>query len=61
MLLTDMCVIVTGLFLAEAALTILEDDLDLGGGVFTPACLGQKYLDRVNDAGFKVEVRTVEG
>ncbi|EFY98765.1 saccharopine dehydrogenase [Metarhizium robertsii ARSEF 23] len=51
----------TGLFLAEAALTILEDDLDLGGGVFTPACLGQKYLDRVNDAGFKIEVRTVEG
>ncbi|OAQ70339.1 saccharopine dehydrogenase [Pochonia chlamydosporia 170] len=51
----------TGVFLAEGALTILEDDLDLGGGSFTPACLGQGYIDRLNDAGFKVEVRTVEG
>ncbi|TWU76689.1 hypothetical protein ED733_001038 [Metarhizium rileyi] len=51
----------TGVFLAQGALTILEDDLELGGGLFTPACLGQKYLDRMNGAGFKVEVKTIEG
>lgn len=49
----------TGIFLAEAALTVLEDDIDLGGGgVFTPACLGQGFVDRVNAAGFKVETKT---
>jgi short subunit dehydrogenase-like uncharacterized protein len=52
---------VTGVFLAEGALTLLEDDLDLGGGSFTPACLGQSYLERLNGAGFKVEVKTLEG
>lgn len=50
---------VTGIFLAQAALTVLEDELDLGGGgVFTPACLGQGFVDRVNAAGFKTETKT---
>lgn len=49
----------TGIFLAQAALTILEDDIDLGGGgVFTPACLGQGFIDRVDAAGFKIETKT---
>lgn len=51
----------TGVFLAQGALTILEDDLELGGGSFTPACLGQSYLDRLHGAGFKVDVKTLEG
>lgn len=51
--------IVTGIFLAQAALTILEDDVDLGGGgVFTPACLGQGFIDRVDAAGFRIETKS---
>lgn len=51
---------VTGVFLAEAAITLLEDDVDLGGGgVFTPACLGQGFVDRVDAAGFKIETKTI--
>lgn len=51
--------VVTGVFLAEGALTVLEDKLDLGGGgVFTPACLGQSFVDRVGTAGFTVETKT---
>lgn len=52
--------IVTGTFLAKAALTILEDDLQLDGGIYTPACLGQGYIDRVREAGFKIEVSMVD-
>ncbi|KAJ4392169.1 hypothetical protein N0V93_005792 [Gnomoniopsis smithogilvyi] len=49
----------TGIFLAQAALTVLEDDIDLGGGgVFTPACLGQGFVDRVHAAGFRIETKT---
>ncbi|CAN8096767.1 unnamed protein product [Discula destructiva] len=50
----------TGIFLAQAALTILEDNVeDLGGGgIFTPACLGQGLVDRVDAAGFKFETKT---
>ncbi|QUC19314.1 uncharacterized protein UV8b_03555 [Ustilaginoidea virens] len=51
----------TGVFLAEGALTILEEDVQLGGGSFTPACLGKGYLDRLDGAGFKIDVQTVEG
>jgi short subunit dehydrogenase-like uncharacterized protein len=41
---------VTGILLAQAALSILKDEHDLSGGVYTPACLGQKFIDRLNDA-----------
>lgn len=51
---------VTALFLAEAALTILEDDVGLPGGVYTPACLGQGYVDRVKDAGLKIDVKLLQ-
>ncbi len=47
--------LVTGVFLAEAVRTILKDQHDLSGGVYTPACLGQKFIDRLDDAGFKFE------
>ncbi|KAF4506902.1 hypothetical protein G6O67_006938 [Ophiocordyceps sinensis] len=50
----------TALFLAEAALTILEDDVGLPGGVYTPACLGQGYVDRVKDAGLKIDVKLLQ-
>ncbi|KAJ0107590.1 saccharopine dehydrogenase [Diaporthe amygdali] len=50
----------TGTLLAEAALTVLEDDIDLGGGgVFTPACLGQGFVDRLDGAGFKIQTESV--
>ena len=52
---------VTGVLLAQGALTILEEDVGLGGGSFTPACLGQGYIDRLNAVGFNMEAKTVEG
>ncbi|PNY29899.1 Ankyrin repeat domain-containing protein 50 [Tolypocladium capitatum] len=45
----------TAVFLAQGALTILEDDVGLDGGAYTPACLGQGLVDRANTAGFKME------
>ncbi|KAL1854316.1 hypothetical protein Daus18300_011502 [Diaporthe australafricana] len=50
----------TGALLAQAALTVLEDDIDLGGGgIFTPACLGQGLVDRLDGAGFKIRTESV--
>lgn len=53
--------LVTGVFLAEAAATLLEDDAAgrLPGGVLTPSCLGQSYLDRLDRAGLHVEAKIV--
>lgn len=50
----------TAVLLAEAARTLLQDDLGLKGGVFTPASLGQGYLDHLNDNGFKVETKILD-
>lgn len=50
----------TGMFLAYAAITILKDKHDLKGGVYTPACLGQKFIDRLEPAGFKFEKKWYE-
>lgn len=53
----------TGLLLTQAALTLLKDDVvakKFGGGILTPATLGQPYIDRVDGAGFKFEVRMLE-
>lgn len=51
---------VTGALLAQAALTVLEDEVDLGGGgIFTPACLGQGFVDRLDGVGFKVQTESV--
>ncbi|KAF3770152.1 hypothetical protein M406DRAFT_245633 [Cryphonectria parasitica EP155] len=49
----------TGIFLAEAALTVLENDLGLDGGVLTPACLGQGFVDRLGASGFRIESTTL--
>lgn len=51
------------MFLGQAALTLLKDEGQLGltkGGFFTPACLGQDFIDRCNDNGFKMELKMVE-
>jgi short subunit dehydrogenase-like uncharacterized protein len=41
-------------------MTILEDDHDLkGGGVYTPASLGQGFLDRMGKAGIPWETKTI--
>ena len=46
---------VTGISVAEAAVSILRDEHKLSGGVYTPACLGQQFVDRLQSAGLKVE------
>ena len=53
-------VIVTGILLAEAAATILEEDLELPGGVYTAACLGQPFIDRLERAGFHFETKLID-
>ncbi len=45
--------------MAQGALTILEDDTKLDGGVYTPACLGQGFIDRLDAAGLHFETDTV--
>ncbi|KAF2232637.1 hypothetical protein EV356DRAFT_534367 [Viridothelium virens] len=53
----------TGVFLAEAALVLLRSDTlahKLGGGVLTPATLGQPFLDNLNKAGLQLDVETLE-
>ncbi|KAJ9137319.1 Trans-acting enoyl reductase [Pleurostoma richardsiae] len=49
----------TGVLLAQAASTILEEDLHLDGGVYTAACLGQPFIDRLDGAGFQFETKLV--
>ncbi|KAF7554257.1 hypothetical protein G7046_g6863 [Stylonectria norvegica] len=50
----------TGVFLAEIAATILQDDLKLDGGIYTPALLGQGLIDRIGKAGFNMEVKIID-
>ncbi|KAL6891292.1 Saccharopine dehydrogenase domain-containing protein [Trichoderma longibrachiatum] len=47
----------TAMFCCEGARTVLEDDLGLEGGFYTPCCLGQGLIDRAHDGGFKMETR----
>ncbi|KAL8693043.1 MAG: hypothetical protein Q9218_002059 [Villophora microphyllina] len=50
----------TGIFLAEAAMVVLKDDAlaeTLGGGLLTPAMLGQPFIDRLRNAGITIECR----
>lgn len=50
----------TGVFLAEAAIVILRDDTtakESGGGILTPAMLGQPFIDRLRKAGLKFETQ----
>ncbi|KAK4239625.1 Saccharopine dehydrogenase-like oxidoreductase [Achaetomium macrosporum] len=50
----------TGIFLAEAAATLLQEDVLLAGGVYTPACLGQPFIERLKRAGFHIETKQLE-
>jgi hypothetical protein len=36
-------------------MTILEDEAKLPGGVYTPACLGQPFIDRLDKHDFRLE------
>jgi short subunit dehydrogenase-like uncharacterized protein len=50
----------TGLLLAEAAITIARDQTPahkMGGGILTPATLGEPYFNRVRNAGLFTEIR----
>ncbi|KAL8927502.1 MAG: hypothetical protein Q9208_002307 [Pyrenodesmia sp. 3 TL-2023] len=50
----------TGVFLAEAAMVLLKDEKltkKLGGGLLTPAMLGQPFIDRLRNAGIVLESR----
>lgn len=49
----------TGIFIAEAAMVILREEemvRRLGGGVLTPAMLGQPFIERLKNAGIVYEV-----
>ncbi|KAL2016543.1 hypothetical protein VTK56DRAFT_3400 [Thermocarpiscus australiensis] len=50
----------TGILLAEAAATLLQEDVGLEGGIYTPACLGQPFIDRLDRAGFHFETKRLE-
>ncbi|KAI1373433.1 hypothetical protein F4677DRAFT_222943 [Hypoxylon crocopeplum] len=50
----------TAVFLGQAAWTILQDDVKLPGGVYTPACLGHGYIERLNNHGFRIETRVID-
>ncbi len=48
----------TGLLLAEGAMVLLEDEnlvKKLGGGLLTPACLGDKFVERLQKVNVKIE------
>jgi short subunit dehydrogenase-like uncharacterized protein len=49
--------------LTEAAITILKDDVvatKSGGGILTPATLGQAFINRLDNAGLKFEAKMLE-
>ncbi|KAL4988358.1 Saccharopine dehydrogenase-domain-containing protein [Aspergillus falconensis] len=54
----------TGVLMAEAAMVILENEEKVkkvaGGGIVTPATLGQEYLDRLEKIGCHVETQVLE-
>lgn len=55
----------TGMSLAEGAACILYDEEEntarkMGGGVLTPATLGQRYLDRLDRHGMNIEMSIVD-
>ena len=55
----------TGVLMAEAAISIVRDGdktaaREIGGGILTPATLGQVYVDRLRNAGVVLEARMME-
>lgn len=50
----------TALIITQAALMILEEDLELDGGVYTPSFLARNgFIDRLDKAGFKWETKMI--
>ncbi|KAL1885221.1 hypothetical protein Plec18167_001878 [Paecilomyces lecythidis] len=54
----------TGVFLAEAAMVILENEAKIKkvsrGGMVTPASLGQEFVDRLDKVGCHIDTRLVD-
>lgn len=55
----------TGVLLAEAAFCILRGEEEtlakkLGGGILTPATLGQPFIERLQKAGVRFEIRMMD-
>lgn len=54
----------TGVTVSEAARVILEHEDEVrqvsGGGIVTPATLGQNYLDRLEKAGFRIQTKFLD-
>lgn len=50
----------TGMLLAEAAMVILQNEEKLDGGILTPACLGESFVDRLRGAGVVLESKMLE-
>lgn len=55
----------TGVAMVEAAVTLLEGGTEAhrkGGGILTPAMLGEKYVERLKrpEAGVRIEVKVME-
>ena len=53
----------TGIFLAEGAMALLEGAEELttkyGAGFLTPSCLGDRYIERLQKAGVKMNVEQI--
>ena len=55
----------TALFLAEAAMTLLDGKAmeevkkQFGAGFLTPACLGDTFVEKVKEAGVKIDVKQI--
>lgn len=50
----------TGVLMAEAAMVLLKDKSlvqKLGGGILTPAMLGDGFIERLRNVGFEIEVQ----
>ncbi|KAK6833542.1 hypothetical protein PG990_001665 [Apiospora arundinis] len=52
--------LLTATCLAQAAYFVLKEDHKLQGGVYTPACLGQRFIDVLDGEGFKVESKLID-
>ena len=50
----------TGMLLAEAAMVMLQDEGKLEGGLLTPACLGQAFVERLRGADVLIESKMLE-
>ncbi|ATZ56235.1 hypothetical protein BCIN_13g00840 [Botrytis cinerea B05.10] len=50
----------TGILIAQGAISLLRDDHKLSGGIYTPSMLGEKYINRLESANVKFETKVFE-